>query len=86
MDKIITTNTSTYHIADAFLIPTIVIFSNEEFINMAQIYQTSNILLIKDKSKNYSNFIFKNDSLILYKFDGWQKLKLSKIIKLLEKI
>ncbi|MCP4969150.1 MAG: hypothetical protein GY932_00980 [Arcobacter sp.] len=86
MDKIITTNTSTYHIADAFLIPTIVIFSNEEFINMAQIYQTSNILLIKDKSKNYSNFIFKNDSLILYKFDGWQKLKLSKIIKLLETI
>ena len=31
MDKIITTDTSTYHISDAFMIPTITIFTDKEY-------------------------------------------------------
>jgi hypothetical protein len=86
MDKIVTVNTATYHIADAFFIPTITIFTDEDIIEMVEPYAYSKIIYVKDKSKNFSNFIFKNDSLILYKFDGWLKLNISRIIKLLETI
>lgn len=84
MDKIITVNTATYHISDAFFIPTVVIFtdvSNQETIHH---YPISKSIYVKDKSKNFSNFIFHTDSLLLYKFQGWNELKSSQIIKLLE--
>lgn len=84
MDKIVTVNTATYHIADAFLIPTITIFTHENILEMLEPYPYSKIIYVKDKSKNFSNFIFKTDSLILYKFDGWLGLNSSKVIKLLE--
>ena len=82
MTKIVTVNTATYHIADAFFIPTVVIFTDEN--ESAQLYPTSKAIYVKDKSKNFSHFVFENDALLLHKFDGWKELKVSKIIKLLE--
>lgn len=84
MDKIITVNTATYHISDAFFIPTIVIFTDSNIDETIQYYPNSKAIYVEDKSKDFSNFIFRTESLILYKFEGWSKLKSSRIIKLLE--
>lgn len=82
MDKIITVNTATYHLADAFFIPTVTILTNPDE-NFVQ-YPLNKSIYIEDKSKNFSNFIFPSESLVLYRFDGFSKLTASKIIKLLE--
>lgn len=84
MTKIITVNTATFHIADAFFIPTVVILTNSDINENIHSYPTSKVVYVKDESKNFSHFIFQNDSLVLHKFEGWNKLKSSKIIKLLE--
>lgn len=86
VSKVLTVNTSTYHIAEAFFIPTVVIFTDSDKKEKAHIYDSTKAIYVKDKSKNFSQFIFENDSLILDKFEGWNKLSSSKIIKLLEKI
>ncbi|RXJ90182.1 hypothetical protein CRV01_03200 [Arcobacter sp. CECT 8983] len=85
-DKVFTVNTSTYHIADAFFIPSVVIFTDYDRKRNVKQYEHSKAIYVKDKSKDYSQFIFKNESLVLYRFDGWQELKASKVIKLLEKL
>ena len=36
------------------------------------------------KSKNLSKFIYENDSLTINKFEEWKKLKIDKIVKVLE--
>ncbi len=84
MNKIVTVNTATYHMADAFFIPTVLILNSNDETQVIQEYPSSKIMYIKDKSKNFSNFIFENSALVLYKFDGWKSLKASKIIRALE--
>lgn len=83
MSKVLTVYTSTYHIAEAFFIPTVTIFTdkNDEKI---QLYSSSKNILVKDKSKNLSKFIFENDSLVFNKYEGWNNLDTKQIIKLLE--
>ena len=85
MDKIITTDTSTYHISDVFMIPTVVIFTQEDFEKKIQYYKYVKPIYIKDKSKNLSKFIYENDELTIYKLESWKKLKINQIIKLLDK-
>ncbi len=84
MSKVITVDTSTYHIAEAFFIPTVVIFTNASESENSPIYLNSKAIYVEDESKNFSKFIFDNDALVLHKFRGWNKLKSSQIIKLLE--
>ncbi len=84
MDKIITADTSTYHISDAFMIPTITIFTDENYLKKIKYFKYIKPMLIKDKSKNLSKFIYENDSLIINKFESWNKLKVNRIIKLLD--
>lgn len=84
MDKIITTDTSTYHIGDAFMIPTIVIFTDEKFDRKIKYYKYTKPIFIKDKSKNLSKFIYENDNLTFNKFESWKRLKVNMIIKLLD--
>ena len=84
MDKIITTDTSTYHISDAFMIPTISIFTEPDFENKIKYYKYVKAIFVKDESKNFSQFIFENDSLTFYKYQSWKKIKANKIIKLLD--
>ncbi len=84
MTKIITVNTATYHVADAFFIPTLVIISDANINQNLQEYPFSKAIYVKDESKSLSKFTFSNDSLLIYKFKAWTKLKSSKIIKLLE--
>ncbi|MDD4329573.1 MAG: glycosyltransferase family 9 protein [Aliarcobacter sp.] len=84
MDKIITVDTSTYHISDAFMIPTITIFTDENYLKKIKYFKYTKAILIKDKSKNLSKFIYENDSLIINKFESWNKLKVNRIIKLLD--
>ncbi len=84
MDKVITVNTATYHIADAFFIPTVIILTALDIDDNIHSYPNSKLIYVEDKSKNFSQFIFQNDSLVLYRFTGWQELKSSNIINLLE--
>jgi hypothetical protein len=84
MDKIISVDTSTYHIADAFMIPTITIFLSDESSRKTKYYDYVKTIELKDKSKSLSKFIFENENLVLYKFLSWEKFKVKKIIKLLE--
>lgn len=86
VDNVITVNTATYHIAEAFFIPTVVLFTQTGKKETPHCYNNAKAIYVKDKSKNFSQFIFKNDSLLLHRFDGWNELKSSRIIKLLEKI
>ena len=84
MDAIITVDTSTYHISEALMIPTIVLFAQNEYEKKIKYYNFIKPLKIEDKSKNLSKFIFENDDLTFYKFDSWKELDSKKIIKLLE--
>ena len=84
MDSIVTTDTSTFHISDAFMIPTIVLSTDKEIDKRVKYYNYTKVIKIKDESKSLSKFIYDNDSLTLYRFKSWEKLKLSKIIKLLD--
>ena len=84
MDKIITADTSTYHISDAFMIPTITIFTDSDYLKKIKYYKYIKPILIKDKSKNLSKFVYENDSLTINKFESWNKLKVNRIIKLLD--
>ena len=85
MDKIITTDTSTYHISDAFMIPTIGIFTQNDFEIKSKYYKYLKTIYVRDKSKNLSKFIYENESLTFYKFESWKKVKIKQIIKLLDK-
>ena len=82
--KVITVNTATYHVAEAFFIPTVVIFTNSSKRETPHLYLNAKAIYVKDKSKKYSNFVFKNELLTLYRFEGWNELKSKEIIKLLE--
>lgn len=84
MDKVITADTATYHISDSFMIPTVVLFRNDDAKRKTKYYDFVKVVEVKDESKNLSKFIFENDDLTLYKFESWKKLKVEKIIKLLE--
>lgn len=84
MDAIITAETSTYHISDAFMIPTIVLFTKVDIEKNIKYYKYVKTIEVKDESKSYSKFIFDNDELTFYRFNSWEKLKVSKIMKLLE--
>ena len=84
MTKVVTVNTATYHIADAFFIPSVVILTDSNINENIHIYPSSKAVYVEDKSKNFSKFIFQNDSLVLYRFTGWNELKSSNIINLLE--
>ena len=84
MDSIITTDTSTYHISDSFMIPTIVLSTDSNIDKNTMYYNHLKIIKIEDESKSLSKFIYENEPLTLYKFKSWEKLKTSKIIKLLD--
>ena len=84
MDKIITADTSTYHISDAFMIPTIVFFTDKNYLEKLKYFKYIKPIFIEDKSKNLSKFVYENDNLTVNKFESWNKLKVNRIIKLLD--
>ena len=84
MDKIITADTSTYHISDAFMIPTITIFTDKEYEKKIKYYKYIKPIYIENKTKNLSKFVYENENLTLNKLKAWRKLKVEKIIKLLD--
>ncbi len=86
MDRIITADTSTYHISDAFMVPTLVLSTQDSIQKDIKYYHSVKTVKIMDKSKDLSKFIFKNDELTLYKYSSWNKVKIHKLIKLLESI
>ncbi len=84
MDKIFTADTATYHISDAFMIPTIVLFTNNNYLEKIKYFKYVKPIFIEDKSKNLSKFVYENDNLTINKFESWNKLKVNRIIKLLD--
>jgi ADP-heptose:LPS heptosyltransferase len=87
MDAMITVDTASYHIADAFFIPTVVLFTQEQLIEKRLLYYSfCKPMSIKPKSKNYSQFIFQNSALHITNYGSWEKLKIKKVMKLLDKI
>lgn len=83
-NKIISVDTSTLHIADAFFIPTVAIFTNKNTLKNIEYYNQTKVVEVDDKSKNFSNFIFSHDDLIMGKYDGWKNLDIKEVIKLLD--
>lgn len=84
VDEIITTDTSTLHIADAFMIPTVAIFTDPNYMKKIKYYHFVKPIFIEDRSKNLSKFIYENDILTINKFESWRELKVKQIMKLLE--
>lgn len=84
VDEIITTDTSTLHIADAFMIPTVGIFTDPNYMKKIKYYHFVKPIFIEDRSKNLSKFIYENDILTINKFESWRELKVKQIMKLLE--
>lgn len=82
MDAIITADTSTYHISDAFAVPTVVIFTIADNYKRIKYYTQAKAVKIKTKAKNFSNFEFGDEKLSLYRFEGWKELKAGKLLKL----
>lgn len=87
MDKIITVDTSTYHIADIYFIPTVVIFHDKNLIEKRlKYYHTIEPYLMDKKSeKSFSSLKFETPELILNKLYSWKEIKVKKIIKLFNK-
>ncbi len=86
MDKVITVDTATYHISDAFFIPTVVLFSTVKPKNRIKYYSQTKAIEVVDETKHFSEFVFDNETLSLYKFKGWGNIKVGQVIKLLETI
>lgn len=87
MQYVVTVDTATYHISDAFFIPTVALFTDEELIpKRVKYYNYVKPVLIKNQPKSYSKFIFKSDALYVDDFHSWNEMKIAKVIKLLEKI
>ena len=84
VDAVLSVDTSTYHISEALMIPTIALFTDENYGKKIKYYNFVKAIEVEDKSKNLSKFIFENDDLTFYRFDSWKELKVLKIIKLLE--
>lgn len=84
MDKILTADTSTYHISDAFMIPTVVLFTSNNYLEKIKYFKYTKPIFIEDKSKNLSKFVYENENLTVNKFESWNKLKVNRIIKLLD--
>jgi hypothetical protein len=84
MDKILTADTSTYHISDAFMVPTVVLFTSNNYLEKIKYFKYIKPIFIEDKSKNLSKFVYENDNLTINKFESWNKLKVNRIIKLLD--
>lgn len=84
VDAVLSVDTSTYHISEALMIPTIGLFTDENYGKKIKYYNFVKAIEVEDKSKNLSKFIFENDDLTFYRFDSWKELKVLKIIKLLE--
>ncbi|QOG12708.1 glycosyltransferase family 9 protein [Arcobacter sp. FWKO B] len=83
-DYIITADTSTYHISDIFLIPTVVIFNDENLINKRiKYYYSVKPYLLKEKKKSLSLLQFENDSLTINKYTKYKNIKIKKILQLL---
>ncbi|NQY19958.1 MAG: hypothetical protein HRT40_01415 [Campylobacteraceae bacterium] len=85
-DKLISCDTSAYHIADAFFIPTVVIFTSDIIEKRTKYYNFTKSILLKDQTKQFSSFVFENQALELCTFKAWDKFKISRIISLLETI
>jgi len=85
-DKIITVDTSTYHLADAFFVPTLVLFTDDKAHIRTKYYEQTKTIDIEDQTQNYSTFTFENENLELYKYQAWKDLKMSKVMKILETI
>lgn len=86
MDKVITVDTSVYHISDAFFIPTVVLFTTQNPEKRIKYYSQTKAIQIVDQTQHFSQFIFEDDTLILHKFKGWSRIKVGQVIKLLETI
>ena len=87
MQSVITVDTSTYHISDAFFIPTVVLFNDEAQIEKRiKYYSYVKPVKIKNHAKSYSKFIFKSDALYVDDFQSWNEMNIPEVIKLLEKI
>lgn len=83
-DAIICVDTSVYHISEALFIPTVSIFADNIVEKRLKYYQFVKPLVLKDKKKNLSKFIYEDDSLTIYKFQGWKELNPKKLLKLIE--
>lgn len=84
-DYIITVDTATYHIGDAFLIPTVVIFDNHELANKRlTYYYSTKPYVLKDTKKDLSLFKFENELLTINKYNKYKTINMKKILKMLE--
>ena len=82
MDKIITVDTATYHIADIYFVPTVVIFNDKKLMEKRlKYYHTIEPLLLDNTlEKNYSKLKFGTPELVLNKMYSWKELKLKDIL------
>jgi hypothetical protein len=65
----------------------VVLFTQEQLIEKRLLYYSfCKPMSIKPKSKNYSQFIFQNSALHITNYGSWEKLKIKKVMKLLDKI
>ncbi|NLO16742.1 MAG: glycosyltransferase family 9 protein [Arcobacter butzleri] len=86
-DYIITADTSTYHISDMFLIPTVSIFSDEELAQKRlKYYQSTKAYILKEEKRNLSLLRFDNELLTINKYSKYKSLKAKKVLKLLNTI
>lgn len=83
MDKIITVDTSTYHISDIYFVPTVVIFSDENLVEKRiKYYHNINYITLDKKSqKSFSSLKDETPELIINKTNSWKNLKAKDILK-----
>lgn len=84
-DYVITVDTATYHISDLFLIPTVVIFPDDELVEKrVTYYKMTKPYVLKEQKKNLSLLKFENDTLTVSKYTKYKDIKAKKILKLLK--
>lgn len=88
MDKIITVDTSTYHIADIYFVPTVAIFADEQIaIKRSKYYHNVKYTLLeKSETKSFSSLKFETPELSINTINSWKKLKAKDILKEFDKL
>ncbi len=88
MDKIITVDTATYHIADIYFVPTVAIFTDKKLMEKrVKYYHTIEHILLDNKmEKSFSNLKFETPELVLNKMYSWKAIKVKDILDKFEKL
>jgi len=82
-DAIVCVDTATYHIAEGFLIPSLVFFTDKDYEKRIKYYNFTEPYYLKPSLKNFARTNYDDGTFSLAKLDMWNNIKIKKILNFL---